>query len=191
MRNEDYCCGGRETFGIWIGIIMNKKYYTGIGSRETPTEILVVMYKIAKFLAEKGYTLRSGGADGADYHGFEVGCDSVNGNKEIYLPWRGFNESKSELLWTQEAWDLAATIHPVWDRLKLGAKQLHARNCHQVLGQDLKTPSLFLVCYTENGEQKGGTATALKLAEKNNVIIFNLGSKTGLTRLRKYCKTLK
>lgn len=166
------------------------KFYTGIGSRETPKEILEIMQKIAEFLAKKGYILRSGGADGADYNGFEIGCDKANGEKEIYLPWKDFNGNKSSLLFTKEAFQLAATIHPVWENLKPGAKYLHARNAHQVLGQDLKSPSLFLVCWTENGDKKGGTATALTLAEQNNILIFNLGLKTGLTKLRKYCKKI-
>lgn len=40
------------------------KIFTGIGSRSTPPEILEKMKAIAKFLSERGYTLRSGGADG-------------------------------------------------------------------------------------------------------------------------------
>ena len=53
------------------GIIM---YYAGIGSRETPGLMLGAFARIGEFLAKKGYTLRSGGADGADT-AFEVGCD--------------------------------------------------------------------------------------------------------------------
>lgn len=56
-------------------------YYAGVGSRETPQDILNTMYKIGKYLASKGYTLRSGGAIGADT-AFENGCDSVKGEKE-------------------------------------------------------------------------------------------------------------
>ena len=40
--------------------------YTGIGSRETPHHILTLMTEIANILDNIGYTLRSGGADGAD-----------------------------------------------------------------------------------------------------------------------------
>ena len=38
------------------------KYYAGVGSRETPQDVLETMWKIGKHLADKGYTLRSGGA---------------------------------------------------------------------------------------------------------------------------------
>ena len=58
-------------------------YYAGVGSRETPQDVLKIMWKIGKHLADKGYTLRSGGARGADA-AFENGCDSVMGSKEIF-----------------------------------------------------------------------------------------------------------
>lgn len=63
----------------------NKRYYAGIGSRESPPGILALMVEVGKFLAQKGYVLRSGGADRAD-KAFEQGCDQVQGQKEIYLP---------------------------------------------------------------------------------------------------------
>ena len=40
--------------------------YTGIGSRETPVEIAAKMTELAVRLDALGYTLRSGGAQGAD-----------------------------------------------------------------------------------------------------------------------------
>ena len=40
--------------------------YAGIGSRATPQAELEAMTEAAKMLSEKGYTLRSGGAKGAD-----------------------------------------------------------------------------------------------------------------------------
>ena len=42
------------------------KYYTGIGSRKTPENILKKFKDIATFLETKQYILRSGGAEGAD-----------------------------------------------------------------------------------------------------------------------------
>lgn len=62
----------------------NNIFYTGVGSRETPNKVIDLMYRIAKFLAERNWILRSGGAVGAD-KAFENGCDNVNGKKEIYF----------------------------------------------------------------------------------------------------------
>ena len=55
------------------------KYYAGIGSRETPQEFLEFFVKLARFLYSKGYTLRSGGADGSD-KAFEIGAKNKKRN---------------------------------------------------------------------------------------------------------------
>ena len=41
-------------------------YYAGIGSRETPDHVLETMASAAQYLGKEGFTLRSGGAKGAD-----------------------------------------------------------------------------------------------------------------------------
>jgi hypothetical protein len=156
---------------------MDKIYYTGIGSRETPQVILDQMVQLARHYAKKGYILRSGGADGSDF-AFAQGCDLEGGQKEIYLPWRGFNKNDSPLHnVTQEMLDLAESIHPAWTACSQGAKKLHARNTCQVLGEDLKTPSKFLVCWTPDGKERGGTRTAIVLAKQNNIPVYNIFEK--------------
>lgn len=152
-------------------------YYAGIGSRETPVEILNLMNQIAKHLAKLGITLRSGGAEGAD-KAFEDGCDLVNGPKEIYLPWKNFQNSTSQLIVGPEgskAYLIAEEHHPYWHNLSQGARKLQARNSHQILGQDLQTPSDFVVCYTKKGKGAGGTGQAMRLAKSMNIPIFDCG----------------
>lgn len=150
-----------------------QKYYTGIGSRLTPLYVCDLMTEAAEQLEQKGYILRSGGADGAD-KAFEDGV-GFEKNKEIWLPWRNFEKNPSMLFPSLKAFDMASKIHPVWPKLTQGAQRLHARNCHQVLGKDLNTKSEFLICWTENGITKGGTATAIKLALNNSIPVLNLG----------------
>lgn len=150
------------------------KQFTGIGSRESPSGILALMTRIAEHLCSRGYILRSGGADGAD-EAFQNGCDNVNGSKEIYIPWRGFNNSASQLYTiSEDAFLLASTIHPAWDKLSQGAKKLHARNVYQVLGPNLSDPVDLLICWTKNGKDIGGTRTAIVLARQYNIRIINL-----------------
>jgi len=129
--------------------------YTGIGSRETPSDITCLFEKIGMFLANKGFILRSGHAQGADI-AFEKGCDKLNGIKEIYLPWKNFENSDSNLIVKDiKAFELAKKVHPNWDRLSDGVKKLQARNTHQVLGMDLNNPSKFILCWTKDGKGKG------------------------------------
>jgi ribA/ribD-fused uncharacterized protein len=159
------------------------KAYAGIGSRETPVEVLETMRKIAAFLAGKGYTLRSGAAPGAD-SAFEQGAVSVGGKTEIWVPWRGFNGRRSALVPTPEAFALAEQHHPAWAACKQGAKALHARNGHQVLGASLRDPVEFIVCWTKGGTGAGGTGQALRIARSLDIEVYDLGGSGELERLR-------
>lgn len=158
--------------------------YTGIGSRDTPHEILDIMSKFGKVLNGAGFTLRSGGAPGADV-AFER---LVLNKKDIFLPWRGFNcqgrptkegialETIDPML-VEEAKEISKRVHPVWGKLTAGAQKLHTRNVFQILGEDLKTPSLFVIYWapvTKSGNVKGGTATAVNLAKEMGIPTFNL-----------------
>ena len=155
------------------------KYYTGVGSRKVPDDIVSKIHIISQLLDSKGYRVRSGGADGCDL-AFENGVSSDN--KDIYLPWKGFNDNLSNLVVDKMGnIGVAQTIlldtinvHH-YNRMSFGAKKLHTRNVYQVLGTSLDNPSDFLICYTEGGLVKGGTATAIKLAIKNDVPVYNLG----------------
>ncbi len=149
------------------------KYYTGIGARKTNQKVLNYMQNLAEILAQKDYILRSGGAYGSDT-AFEIGCDRVNGKKEIYLPWKEFENNKSSLYDLpnkKEAMEIAKKHHPSWDILSNAVKNMHTRNTYQVLGRDLNTPSLFVICWTDG---TGGTMQALRIAKTLNIPIFNL-----------------
>ena len=160
-------------------------YYAGIGSRDTPKEVLELMEIIGQYLGKRDFILRSGGAKGADY-AFETGCDKSNGKKEIFIPWKGFNNSKSNLIGvSDEALKLAEKYHPAWDRCSKYAKILMARNSYQVLGKDLHTNSDFVICYTNNGKKVGGTAQAIRIAEDNNIPVFNFGCYKSVEDMKK------
>lgn len=151
--------------------------YCGIGSRETPTKYLHIFVHLGEFLANNNVVLRSGGADGAD-SAFESGCKLANGPMEIYLPWQGFNNNPSHLFGvTEEALELAAKFHPKWDKLSDAGKKLIARNGYQVLGESLKNPVDFIICWTKDGKEIGGTAQALRIAKHWNIPVFNFGKK--------------
>lgn len=151
---------------------MIKKFYTGIGSRNAPFWALEVAKSLAVELVSYGYTLRSGAAEGMDT-AFETGCDLVNGNKEIYLPWNKFNGHPSNLYKHDEtARSIAKDLHPAWDKLSQGAKKMHTRNVYQIIGSDYQHPSRFVVCYSNNG--RGGTMQAVRLANHMGIPVIDL-----------------
>jgi hypothetical protein len=173
-------------------------YYAGIGSRETPPDVLKRFEVFARMAANQGLILRSGGADGAD-SAFEQGAIAAHGMMEIFLPWEGFNHNTSTLHPpTADAYRLASTTHPAWNRLSRPAKLLIARNMHQVMGLSLKSPVRFVICYTSDGcqshetygRQTGGTGTAIKLASLNNIPVFNVALSNRFEDAVEYALTL-
>lgn len=176
------------------------KYYAGIGSRSTPKEILDEMIDFGVVMAKIGYVLRSGAADGADT-AFEQGCDKVNKSlKQIWLPWPKFNNHTSFYCNpTDQAMSLGRDIHPNGKFLKRPAALLHARNMHQILGEDLNTPVQFVICWTPDGCEDqwnysfdtGGTGSAIACADRRGIPVFNLQNMDRLYMAYNYVKTLQ
>ena len=162
-------------------------YYSGIGSRDTPDHILNIMRHIGAYLATQGWVLRSGAAKRADTS-FEEGALHVEGETEIYLPWEGFNNHKSELhpskypFSTKEK-QFTAKFHPAWNKCSPSVRLLHQRNTRIMIGMEaihgeMVQASKFVVCWTPGGQLKGGTAQALRIATALNIPIINLGFAT-------------
>jgi hypothetical protein len=163
------------------------KTYAGIGSRRTPDDVQSLMTAIATRLAQDDWVLRSGHADGAD-RAFEIGAGS---KAEIYLPWTYFNQhvpiqGRRFATPTIEALDLAQHYHPAWHLCGSKARLLHARNMHQILGIQLTDPVKFVICWTPDGLDSGGTGQALRLARSRNIPIFNLQDQPSRSRLEKF-----
>lgn len=159
--------------------------YAGIGSRKTPEAILKKMTNIARFLDRKHYTLRSGGADGADT-AFEKGV------KFIYPELWYADDS------TKEAEEIAARYHPAWHKLKRYHQKLHGRNVFQVLGEDLESPSEFVICWTPDGCEchedrtfkTGGTGTAISIASEYGIPVYNLANKSSRIELTELLRSM-
>jgi hypothetical protein len=157
---------------------MSDKIYAGIGSRETPADILNAMTNIATKLSATGWLLRSGAADGADT-AFETGA--LPQLREIHLPWSGYNHRYVE----HDAYcivppedervsRIAAQHHPVLHKLGRPVRAMMCRNVTIILGLDLKTPAKMVICWTPNGKLKGGTAQGIRVAEAFGIPVFNL-----------------
>ncbi len=165
--------------------------YAGIGSRNTPRPVLILMGEIAMMLADYGLILRSGGAPGADT-AFENGCDRRGRKKEIFLPWKRFNNHPSPFFDPPEdARILASFCHPNWTACGSTARKLHARNCQQVVGLHLNDPVDFVLLWApeESGRVKGGTATAVNLARRMKIPTFNLWDESTYERWKEMIAT--
>lgn len=147
--------------------------YAGIGARATPPDVLEEMKKIALHL-QPTYTLRSGGAKGAD-SAFESGAGY---NKEIFIPWSGFNGSDAPFVKPSgKVTAVARKHHPYWEKLSYSTRRLMERNVMIILGEDLKTRVDFVVCWTPDGMDSGGTGHAIRVAEAYRIPVYNLRNK--------------
>lgn len=135
----------------------------GIGSRETPPEVLRTLTYAGSALAMQGHRGSSGGAKGADA-AFEAGYINT---PQLLTSWRAQQSTPAAL-------ELASRYHPAWDRCSEYAKMLHARNGFIVLGADLNSPVDAIICWTVGGQIKGGTGQALRIALDWHIPVFNL-----------------
>jgi len=151
------------------------KFYTGVGSRETPKSILKIMYRLACKLEADGWTVRTGDADGADAAFRQVEkCQVFTAN---HAEARGIK--------------LASKFHPAWNRCSPYARRLHGRNSYQVLGKSLNCPSSFIICWTRDAAtthkqrsiETGGTGTAISIGDHYHIPVFNLADPDHLNRM--------
>lgn len=169
------------------------KHFAGIGSRETPPEAQKLLTDLTFQLCSRGLILRSGGAVGADAF-CEMGARKANSVPEIYLPWPGFNNLQGPGYRTiandrlEEAMRVAEQYHPNWAACSYGAKKLHTRNVAQILGGNLDTPSLFVLCWApvKEGRVQGGTGQAVRIAQSLSIPVFNLFDPGTVQKLRQF-----
>ena len=155
--------------------------YAGIGARATPAAVLADMTVMAGWLARTGWHLSSGGADGADT-AFAAGAPV--GQKTLWLPWRGYNGRSARECRVLSAaaleacMEIAAPLHPAWNRCSPAVRKLHARNAAVLLGEALDRPVDACVAWSPGGRIEGGTGMAIRIAEARGIPVFNLGSMT-------------
>lgn len=187
--------------------------YTGIGSRDTPKDVLWTMRQIGYGMARRGFTLRSGKADGAD-RAFEQGFLSfkeaaleghehdILARAELYQPWSAFGEcpTKWDMPINHIKYSIVAMarnwvkeIHPNPSALSSVALNLHTRNLFQVLGRDLLTPTDFVIYWAKTDKQGlplGGTRTAVMVAKDKGIPTINMADDDWNPRFKELVKDL-
>lgn len=169
--------------------MLEEHFYSGVGSRRTSADRMGRLTRIATALDARNYILRSGAADGPDT-AFERGA--AVSRRRIYVPNETFgNRPKGQvivpknvnlMLWLK-ACLIAERFHPQGSRMPQDVRELMGRNVYQVLGDNLRTPSDFLICEAplpqidDQGrvvDVDGGTGLAVRLATAYGVPVYHL-----------------
>lgn len=147
-------------------------YYTGVGSRDASKHpgVMLQMACIASTLEELGFHARTGDATGAD-EAIKMGVKNV---ANITIFDKNYHVVADKMKWL-DAVDMVINVHPS-PRNAMPYMSYLGRNAFQVLGENLDTPSKFLVCWTPGGKNVGGTATTIAIARLHGIPVFNIAS---------------
>ena len=173
---------------------MMYKAYAGNGDDTTPEDVQEEMKKLAKWLDDEGFVLRTNGNKTGDV--FELGSTKF----EEYLPWNTFNKKKSKYHdVSEDAKELASRFFPKYKELKESVQKIIGANSHMILGENLRDPVKFLVVWTNDGVEKlenvtfktGFAAQSIKIASSRKIPVFNLKNPDAIERLKRFVATIK
>ena len=170
--------------------------YAGIGSRETPSDILKLMTNEAKYLESLGYTLQTGYTFGEKEEGADKAFSDGTNNKVLFGPdgIKSYSNNKVykydyDPLITNRTTIIGESIHPAWDALQDGGKKLMARNTNQVFGEELDEPVDFVLFYALPGKKSirpaGGTGQAVEMARLKGIPTINMADVNWKEQLEK------
>ena len=148
---------------------MKRKYYAGIGDKKLPPQLPQIIQKVAKGMHGDGYCLRNNGMDGAERE-FMRGVS----DKQLILPWDGFNGLKSQYNEAPEAATQVAYNHVnLFGDMSHSKQKIMLAKIQTILGVDCKTPVNIVVCYSFD-ELYGESAQMISLAKAYQIEIVNL-----------------
>jgi hypothetical protein len=142
-----------------------------------------------EYLEKEGYTLNSGGAEGADTLFESFVKDKTK--KQIIIPESGHRDQsipineRNDIVFTnldpkhkKTAEDVAREIHPTGNTLSPIAMEYQRRNTMQVFGPDLNTPVDFVLYYAKDIDGSiipdGSTGQAVELARRKGIPVINI-----------------
>lgn len=163
-----------DIYGTDLPCEPGQVFYAGVGSRDTPDDILQLMREFGHLAGQEGWLLRSGGARGAD-RAFHDGARRSGMPSRIYLSETSRLGGDCLFATTPVHRDTVSTFHPRPDLMNPSGIELMARNACQVFGEDFTNPSRLVVCWTEGGGLKGGTAQAIRMAKAVGMPVLNFG----------------
>ena len=174
--------------------------YAGIGSRQTPQEVLDKMTEVAKYLDGLGYTLQTGFTfknkeTNLDEEGADKAFSDGSKNKTLFGPYgirktvKGIvSADKYNEAVTEKSSAIVKEVHPAPDRLTPGAIKLMARNTNQIFGKNLDNTVDFVIFYAPETSNplrpKGGTGQAVEMARRKGIPTINMADTNWRAQLK-------
>jgi hypothetical protein len=115
--------------------------------------------------------------------------------KELYLPWRDFNNLQSKFTWTDDkALEICSIFSPTFKDIKDSVKKIIATSVRVILGNTLKSRVTFFITYSEDGCESvknksfktGNVGLPIALASTIKIPVFNLGNPESKAKLERY-----
>lgn len=176
-----------ETFKLY-------KPYAIAGNANPPETILTQTKEIIDLLVDNGFTGRV--TTGNDMDAFIE--KELNGSFfELYIPWKDFNNKQSKFYFNDPlSKHVAKMFHRTFDTLKPAVQAFLARNVRMVLGEKLKSYSLFVLVWSEDGAEQtkdisfktGNVSHIISVARALHIPVFNLQHSNTKERLIKYLR---
>lgn len=166
------------------------KPYVVISNKEVPPNVVESVSRIVKTLEGLGFILRMDGMEGLAAATENIPAPD---NRELHLPWKGFDNKESKFTYnSDEAKALAKLFHPGYDTLKPAVQSFLAKNVRLAMGDRLKSPALFMICWSEDGAENslqktiksGNIGHIIGIMSSLHAPIFNFGKPDAEQRLR-------
>jgi hypothetical protein len=151
-----------------------------IGSRGLEPGQLGLCEEVGAYLAQNGFTVSTGNADGAD-QAFARGANFVNPRAvELHLPWASYNrdaivDGNSVFIDGSNVQfrEIAAELHGAWNMLGRGPQALHTRNVGIV------KDCIQVIAWPKAGPYKGGTGMGMRTSEHFGIPVIDMSTSEG------------
>lgn len=169
--------------------------YGVVSNIKAPPHAINSAKEIADFLSDKNFVLRTGGGNTDIENLFEASTP----HKELYLPWKNFNEKDSKIVrYSDHIREIAQWQQPSYESLVPFKQSFINRNIAVVLGKEGTSPLRFLICWSQDGIEHPAHRTSatgfigicITVAGLIKVPIFNLHNTDVVHRVRSYIEGL-
>lgn len=164
--------------------------YAIASNKGIPSNVIEEFKSIVPELDKSGFIMRVSALDETiDNH-----VRDMTENKELYLPWRGFNNIEQGNTYTSpETKAIAKLFQPGYDGLSNAIQMIVAKNVRLALGNDNKSPANFILVWSEDGAETLATKTSatgnvghlIAVASAAHIPVYNLGKPGCLERLKR------